>query len=131
MLAIDESVADRPDLQRAYFVGSLKLLRELAVTIDLNTALPRLSAFVSKMLPHDAFRMACFDQRGHLAVNASSGLTREARQALLQHEWPGLGCHARRFTFAFANADSRNRPPRKRMQCRARLEVTSCASRIE
>ena len=50
MLAIDESVADRSDLQGAYSDGSLKLLRKLAVTSDLNTALPRLSAIVSKML---------------------------------------------------------------------------------
>ena len=41
MLAMDESVADRRDLQGAYFDGSLDLLRELAVTIDLDTALPR------------------------------------------------------------------------------------------
>ena len=34
MLTIDESVADRPDLQGAYLDGSLELLRELAVTID-------------------------------------------------------------------------------------------------
>jgi transcriptional regulator with PAS, ATPase and Fis domain len=71
MLVIDES-ADRPDLQGAYFDGSLDLLRELAVTIDLDTALPRLSAIVSRMLPHDALRMACFDQRGQLIINAST-----------------------------------------------------------
>ena len=111
MQVIDESVADRADLQGAYFDGSLEVLRELAVTIDLNTALPRLSAIVSKMQPHDALRMACFDQREHLVVNASTadmpdittpdgqkigrsfgrppaGLTREASHALLQHEWP-------------------------------------------
>ena len=41
MLAMDESVADRRDLQGANFDGSLDLLRELAVTIDLDTALPR------------------------------------------------------------------------------------------
>ena len=71
MLVIDESVADRPDLQVAYFDGSLKLLRELAVTIDPDTALPRLSAIVSKMLPHDALRIARFGQRGQLVVNTS------------------------------------------------------------
>ena len=64
--------ADRPDPQGAYFDGSLELLRELAVTIDVDAALPRLSAIVSKMLPHDALRMACFDQRGRLVVNAST-----------------------------------------------------------
>ena len=72
MLAIDETVANRPDLQGAYFDGSLELLREFAVTIDVDTALPRLSAIVSKMLPHDALRMACFDERGQLVVNAST-----------------------------------------------------------
>ena len=59
-----ERAADRPDPQGAYFDGSLELLRELAVTIDVDAALPRLSAIVSKMLPHDALRMACFDERG-------------------------------------------------------------------
>ena len=61
MLVINESAADRPDLQDAYFDGSLELLRELAVTNNVDAALPRLSAIVSKMLPHDALRMACFD----------------------------------------------------------------------
>ena len=73
MLAIDDSAANHLDLGRAYFDGSLELLRELAVTIDLDAALPRLSAIASKMLPHDALRMACFDQRGHMIVNASTG----------------------------------------------------------
>src|SRR5688500_3379093 len=72
MLAIDEGVANCPDLQGAYFDGSLELLRELTVTTDLDTALPRLSAIVSKMLPHDALRMACFDRRRQLVVNAST-----------------------------------------------------------
>jgi transcriptional regulator with PAS, ATPase and Fis domain len=72
MLAIDDGAANRLDLQGAYFDGSLELLRELAVTSDLNAALPRLSAIVSKMLPHDALRIACFDQRGQLVVNAST-----------------------------------------------------------
>ena len=73
MLAIDDSAANHLDLRGAYFDGSLELLRELAVTIDLDTALPRLSAIASKMLPHDALRMACFDQRGQIVVNASTG----------------------------------------------------------
>src|SRR6185312_13182523 len=73
MLALNNSAADHLDLRGAYFDGSLELLRELAVTIDLDTALPRLSAIASKMLPHDALRMACFDQRGHMIVNASTG----------------------------------------------------------
>jgi transcriptional regulator with PAS, ATPase and Fis domain len=72
MLVIDESAAGRLDAQGAYFDGSLELLRELAVTSDLDAALPRLSAIVSKMLPHDALLMACFDQRGRRVVNAST-----------------------------------------------------------
>jgi transcriptional regulator with PAS, ATPase and Fis domain len=77
MLAIDESATDerithRPD-SHGYFDGSLELLRELAVTSDVDAALPRLSAIVNKMLPHDAMRMACFDQLGRLIVNASTG----------------------------------------------------------
>jgi transcriptional regulator with AAA-type ATPase domain len=72
MLASEQGVIDRPDLQGAYFDGSLELLRELAVTLDLDTGLPRLSAIASKMLPHDALRMACFDQRGRVVVNAST-----------------------------------------------------------
>jgi transcriptional regulator with PAS, ATPase and Fis domain len=72
MLAIDDSAANHLDLRGAYFDGSLELLHELAVTIDLDTALPRLSAIASKMLPHDALRMACFDRRGQLMMNAST-----------------------------------------------------------
>jgi hypothetical protein len=49
MLAIDESAANRSDCQE-YFDGSLELLRELAVTNNVDAALPRLSAIVSKML---------------------------------------------------------------------------------
>jgi hypothetical protein len=45
MLAIDERSAPVGlHLQDTYFDGSLELLRELAVTIDLDTALPRLYA---------------------------------------------------------------------------------------
>jgi transcriptional regulator with GAF, ATPase, and Fis domain len=72
MLAIEETAADLSHSQGAYFDGSLELLRELAVTIDVDAALPRLSAIVSKMLPHDALRMACFDQRGRPVVTAST-----------------------------------------------------------
>ena len=72
MLVTNERVADRADPQGAYFDGSLELLRELAVTTDVESALPRLSAIVSKMLPHDALRIACFDQRGRLLMNAST-----------------------------------------------------------
>ena len=46
MLVTQERAVDRWDLQGAYFDGSLELLRELAVTIDLEAALPRLSAIV-------------------------------------------------------------------------------------
>jgi DNA-binding NtrC family response regulator len=73
MLLIDETDAGCLDAQGAYFDGSLELLRELAVTSDLDAALPRLSAIVSKMLPHDALRMACFDLGGRRVVNASTG----------------------------------------------------------
>jgi hypothetical protein len=72
MPIIDESAAGRLDAQSGYFDGSLELLRELAVTSDVDAALPRLSAIVSKMLPHDALRVACFDQRGRPIVNAST-----------------------------------------------------------
>jgi transcriptional regulator with PAS, ATPase and Fis domain len=72
MLAIQESAATGRDPQRTYFDGSLELLRELAVTIDVDAALPRLSEIVSTMLPHDALQMACFDQRGRSVVNAST-----------------------------------------------------------
>ena len=59
-------------LMGAYFDGSLELLRELAVTIDVAAAVPRLSAIVSKMLPHDALRIVCLDQQGRPIVNAST-----------------------------------------------------------
>jgi DNA-binding NtrC family response regulator len=72
MLVIDESAANGLDFQGAYFDGSLELLRELAVTSDLDAALPRLSAIVSKMLPHDALRMTCLNPVGQLVVNAST-----------------------------------------------------------
>jgi transcriptional regulator with PAS, ATPase and Fis domain len=71
MLVIDESAANRSDCQ-GYFDGSLELLRELAVTSDVDAALPRLSAIVSKMLPHDALRMASFDHMGRPVVNSTS-----------------------------------------------------------
>jgi transcriptional regulator with PAS, ATPase and Fis domain len=71
MLVIDESAAKHSECQ-GYFDGSLELLRELALTNDLDAAWPRLSAIVGKMLPHDALRMACFDQRGRPVVNAST-----------------------------------------------------------
>src|SRR4029450_9619573 len=68
-----ESTTHRPALHSGYFDGSLELLRELAVTVDLDAAWPRLSAIAGKMRPHDALRMACFDQGGHLVVNAPPG----------------------------------------------------------
>ena len=71
MLFADESAANRLDCYE-YFDGSLELLRELAVTSDVDAALPRLSAIVSKMLPHDALHIACFDRRGRPLVNAST-----------------------------------------------------------
>ncbi len=72
MLAMNETAADLSHSEGAYFDGSLELLRELALTFDVDAALPRLSAIVSKMLPHDALRMACFDQRGRPVVTAST-----------------------------------------------------------
>jgi DNA-binding NtrC family response regulator len=71
MLGMHESAA-APDPQGEYFDGSLELLRELAVTTDVEPALSRLSAIASKMLPHDALRIACFDQRGRLLVSAAT-----------------------------------------------------------
>ena len=73
MLVIDESTTNRLDCQ-GYFDGSLELLRELAVTSDVDAALPRLSAIVGKMLPHDALHVACFDRRGRPLVNASTAV---------------------------------------------------------
>ena len=70
MLVADELTLDRSNAQGIYFDGSLELLRELAVTNDVDAALPRLSAIVRKMVPHDALRMACFDRGGHLIVDA-------------------------------------------------------------
>ena len=100
MLAIDESVADRPDLQGAYFDGSLELLRELTVTTDLDAALPPLSAIANKMLPHDALRMACFDQRGQLVVNAATAdvpdlTTSDGEDVIIDDVWTrALGASA-------------------------------------
>ena len=73
MLVIDESTTNRLDCQ-GYFDGSLELLRELAVTNDVDAALPRLSAIVGRMLPHDALHIACFDRRGRPLVNASTAV---------------------------------------------------------
>ena len=74
MLLIYNSATERADHQGAYFDGSLELLRELAVTNDVDAALPRLSEIVSKMLPHDALRMACFNRRGRVIVNVSTAV---------------------------------------------------------
>ena len=100
MLAIDASAADRPDLHDTYFDGSLELLRELTVTNDVDAALPRLSAIVSKMLPHDALRMTCFDQRGRPVVNASTAdvpdvMTSEGAEVIIDDlRTRGLGASA-------------------------------------
>ena len=72
MLTIDQSATDHGNSQAMCFDASLELLRELAVTNNVDTALPRLSAIVSKMLPHDALRLASFDQRGRPIVNVST-----------------------------------------------------------
>jgi len=60
MLVIDETAGDSPQFQGAYFAGSLELLREVAITDDVNAAWSRLSAIVRKMLPHDGLRIACW-----------------------------------------------------------------------
>ena len=72
MLAIDETAAHLSHSHGAYFDGSLELLRELAVTTDVASAVPRLSAIVGKMLPHDALRIVCLDQQGRPIVNAAT-----------------------------------------------------------
>ena len=100
MLAIDASAADRPDLHDTYFDGSLELLRELTVTNDVDAALPRLSAIVSKMLPHDALRMTCFDQRGRPVVNASTAdvpdiMTSEGAEVIIDDLHTGGLAHPR------------------------------------
>ena len=93
MLVIDERVADRPDPQGAYFDGSLELLRELAI--------------VRKMLPHDALRIACFDQRGQLGVNASTAaphateiLREQSGPIRLSEKRRARGMHSSRPSFA-------------------------------
>ena len=72
MLAIDETAAHLSRSHGTYFDGSLELLRELSVTTDVAAAVPRLSAIVNKMLPHDALRIVCLDQQGRPIVNAST-----------------------------------------------------------
>jgi transcriptional regulator with PAS, ATPase and Fis domain len=72
MLMINEAAVDSPQFQGTYFDGSLELLRALAITNDVNGALPRLSSIVRKMLPHDALRISCFDPAGRLVVDAST-----------------------------------------------------------
>ena len=63
MLTIDETAAHLSHSQGAYFDGSLELLRELAVTSDVDAALPRLSAIVeqdaaARCLAHGVLRSA-------------------------------------------------------------------------
>ena len=72
MLVMEQRAVDGPDLEGAYFDGSLELLRELAVMNTLDAALPRLSAILSKMLPHDALRVACFDRSGQVVTHSST-----------------------------------------------------------
>ena len=55
--------------------GLTKRLIDCACMYSVLTSsaeMPRLSAIVGKMLPHDALRMACFDQRGRAVVNTST-----------------------------------------------------------
>jgi two-component system response regulator FlrC len=69
---MNDLAADHSHSQGVYFDGSLELLRELAITSEIDTALPRLSAIVNKMLPHDALRVVSFDHLGRPLVNAST-----------------------------------------------------------
>ena len=103
MLVMEKRAGDRPDLQGAYFDGSLELLRELAVMNTLDAALPRLSAIVSKMLPHDALRVACFDRRGQLTHASTANLpdmpTSEGEEVIIDDlctraVGPSAACHA-------------------------------------
>ena len=81
MLVMDESVADRRDLQGAHFDGSLDLLRELAVTIDLDTALPQPLAR----------RIA-----SHLGLRASSRELPKVTAEISDERAPRLGAGAQR-----------------------------------
>jgi DNA-binding NtrC family response regulator len=104
MLVMEERAVDGPDLRGAYFDVSLELLRELAVMNTLDAALPRLSAIVSKMLPHDALRVACFDRRGQLVTHASTANlpdmpTSEGEEVIIDDlrtraVGPSVACHA-------------------------------------
>ena len=103
MLVMEKRAGDGPDLQGAYFDGSLELLRELAVMNTLDAALPRLSAIVSKMLPHDALRVACFDRRGQLTHASTANLpelpTSEGEEVVIDDlrtraVGPSAACHA-------------------------------------
>ena len=85
MLVIDESATDRLDSQGAYFDGSLELLRELAVTSDVDAALPRLSAIVeqdaaARCLAHGVLRSAGRSR----VVNASTADVPD-----MTASWPG------------------------------------------
>ena len=103
MLVMEKRAGDGPDLQGAYFDGSLELLRELAVMNTLDAALPRLSAIVSKMLPHDALRVACLDRRGQLTHASTANLpempTPEGEEVVIDDlrtraVGPSAACHA-------------------------------------
>jgi transcriptional regulator with PAS, ATPase and Fis domain len=104
MLVMEERAVDGPDLRGAYFDVSLELLRELAVMNTLDAALPRLSAIVSKILAHDALRVACFDRRGQLVTHASTANlpdmpTSEGEEVIIDDlrtraVGPSVACHA-------------------------------------
>ncbi|MET0163519.1 MAG: hypothetical protein ABW318_00770, partial [Vicinamibacterales bacterium] len=55
----------------AYFDVSFDLLRAMADVLDIRTVLPRLSAIVKPLLPHDAV-VVFRDERGHPVVEAST-----------------------------------------------------------
>ena len=72
MLAIHESSADRADRQGADFEGSLELLRELAVTTDVEPRCRGCPPSWARCCRTMRCGMACFDERGRLVVNAST-----------------------------------------------------------
>ena len=68
-------------LHGAYFDVSLELLRELAITVDVDAALPRLSAIVNKMRVHE----------GSIQPRNTSGVPMNPRFEDIIGESPALG----------------------------------------
>jgi DNA-binding NtrC family response regulator len=73
MTATSETGHLRGESRDAYFDASLELLRAMADAPDAGAVLPRLSAIIEPMLPHDAVAIACLDQGGHAVFEASTG----------------------------------------------------------